>query len=68
MLYLGYCLFAAAMVAYWEAFMNMGFGTGEILSDVGNAILLSTAVLLLLRLTWKQMDRDAKREEARDQH
>jgi len=67
MLYLGYCLFTAALVAYWAAFINRGLIKGEILSDIGDGIMLSTTVLLLLRLTKKQMEREAEPDKPDDQ-
>ena len=51
-------LFGAALLAYAAALCVMGSVAAEILSDVGNAILLGTAVLLLLRLTSKQMQQE----------
>lgn len=47
----GKALFGLAILAYGTALWYMGSVTAEILSDLGNAIMLATAVLLLLGLT-----------------
>lgn len=44
-------LFGMGLFAYAIALLNMGSVYAEILSDAGNGIMLSTAVLLLLNLT-----------------
>jgi hypothetical protein len=49
MIYLCYAFFALGLVAYGVAIFNIGNDTGETCSDIGNAALLLTAVLLLFR-------------------
>jgi hypothetical protein len=49
MIYLCYALFALGLVAYGVAIFNIGNNTGETASDIGNAAMLLTAVLLLFR-------------------
>ncbi len=44
-------LFIAGLVAYAVALVRIGTMIAEIFSDVGNAIMLITAVLLLLHLS-----------------
>ncbi len=44
-------LFIAGLSAYAVALFLMGSMVAEIFSDIGNAIMLITAVLLLLRLS-----------------
>ncbi|MHC4505508.1 MAG: hypothetical protein ACYTFI_19560 [Planctomycetota bacterium] len=51
--YLCYVLFAIGVFFYVAALFFIGDSTGETLSDVANAVLLITAVLLLLRLSAK---------------
>ena len=51
----GKALFGLAILAYGTALWYMGSVTAEILSDLGNAIMLATAVLLLLGLTKKKI-------------
>ncbi len=51
MLYLCYALFGLGFLFYVTAAFFTGSGTGETLSDIGNAVMLTTAVLLLLRLS-----------------
>ena len=53
MIYLCYVLFAIGVLFYVAALFFIGDPTGETLSDVANALLLMTAVLLLLRLSAK---------------
>jgi len=50
-LYLCYVLFGLGFLFYAAAAFFIGASTGETLSDVGNAVMLTTAVLLLLRLS-----------------
>jgi hypothetical protein len=50
-LYLFWVLFGLGFLTYVAAAFNIESSTGETLSDIGNAIMLSTAVLLLLRLS-----------------
>jgi hypothetical protein len=52
-LYLCYVLFGLGFLFYVAALFFIGASTGETLSDIGNAVLLITAVLLLLRLSHK---------------
>ena len=42
--------FYIGLAFYLAAVLSVGSILGEILSDVGNAVMLSTAVLLLIRL------------------
>ena len=49
MIYLCYALFALGLVGYGVALFNIGSDTGETASDIGNAAMLLTAVLLLFR-------------------
>jgi hypothetical protein len=49
MIYFCYVLFALGLIAYGVALFNIGNNTGETASDIGNAALLLTAVLLLFR-------------------
>ena len=49
MIYLCYFFFALGLVAYGIALFNIGNNTGETCSDIGNAAMLLTAVLLLFR-------------------
>ncbi|MHC4218682.1 MAG: hypothetical protein ACYSU7_09540 [Planctomycetota bacterium] len=51
MLYLCYVLFALGFLLYVAAAFFIGASNGETLSDIGNAIMLTTTVLLLLRLS-----------------
>jgi len=51
MLRLCYALFVIGLACYVTAVFFIGDNTGETLSDIGNAILLVTAVILLLRLS-----------------
>jgi len=51
MLRLCYVLFAIGLACYVVAVFFIGDDTGETLSDIGNAVLLLTAVILLLRLS-----------------
>ena len=51
MLYLCYVLFGLGFLFYVAATFFIGASTGETLSDIGNAVMLTTAVLLLLRLS-----------------
>jgi hypothetical protein len=60
MLYLCYVLFAIGFLFYVvAAAFFIGASTGETLSDVGNAIMLTTTVLLLLRLSHTHSPRGA---------
>ena len=56
--------FGLALIAYAGALCFMGSVVAEILSDVGNAIMLGTTVLLLLRLTKKQMKHEPPDKES----
>jgi hypothetical protein len=58
-LYLCYVLFAIGVFFYGAAAFFIGDSTGETLSDFGNAVLLFTTVLLLLRLSAKRSARAA---------
>ena len=51
MLRLCYVLFVIGLACYVTAVFFIGADTGETLSDIGNAVLLLTAVILLLRLS-----------------
>ncbi|MCF7810415.1 hypothetical protein K9N50_05460 [bacterium] len=50
MQYLSYLLFVIGLACYLTALFFIGDNTGETLSDIGNAIMLINAGLLLLRL------------------
>jgi hypothetical protein len=50
-LYLCYVLFGLGFLFYVAAAFFIDSGTGETLSDIGNAVMLTTSVLLLLRLS-----------------
>ncbi|MHC4141600.1 MAG: hypothetical protein ACYTA3_09030 [Planctomycetota bacterium] len=50
-LYLCYALFGLGFLFYVAAAFFVGASTGETLSDIGNAVMTTTAVLLLLRLS-----------------
>jgi hypothetical protein len=59
-LYLCYVLFGLGFLVYVAAALFfIGEPTGETLSDVGNALMLTTAVLLLLRLSAKRSSKAA---------
>jgi uncharacterized membrane protein (UPF0136 family) len=45
----GIVLFSLGLAAYAAALLHMGTTRGEMYSDVGNALLLVTTVVLLLR-------------------
>lgn len=49
MIYVCYVLFGLGFIFCVAAAFNMNSGSGETLSDVGNALMLLTAVLLLFR-------------------
>ena len=49
MIYLCYVLFALGVMLYVVAAFNIGADTGETCSDIGNAFMLITAVLLVFR-------------------
>lgn len=49
MIYVCYVLFAFGLISYVVALFNIGSATGEICSDIGTALMLITAVLLLFR-------------------
>lgn len=49
-----YLPFMIGLAAYAAALFNMSSVVGEILSDVGNGVMLSTAVLLLIHLNCRQ--------------
>jgi hypothetical protein len=49
MIYTCYVLFALAIVSYVLALLNMHGSAGETYSDIGNGLMLITAVLLLFR-------------------
>jgi hypothetical protein len=51
MLRLCYALFVIGLACYVTAVFFIGDDTGETLSDIGNAVMLLTAVILLLRLS-----------------
>ncbi len=55
MIYLCYVLFIIGIAFYVSALFFIGDSTGETLSDIGNAVWLFTAVLLLLRLSHKKI-------------
>ena len=59
-------LFGMALLAYISALCMMGTVPAEILSDVGNAIMLGTAVLLLLGLTKRHMEQEQSAESPRE--
>jgi hypothetical protein len=44
-----YVLFGLGLVSYAVSAINSGSGTGETFSDIANALMLITAVLLLFR-------------------
>ena len=44
-------LFILGLISYLISLYFIGSGNGEIFSDIGNGIMLSNAVLILLRLT-----------------
>ncbi|UCF20541.1 MAG: hypothetical protein JSU87_03775 [Gemmatimonadota bacterium] len=46
-----YALLVVGLMCYVTAVFLIGTDTGETLSDIGNAVLLVTAVILLLRLS-----------------
>jgi hypothetical protein len=50
-LYFCYVLFAIGFLFFISAAFFTGSGTGETLSDIGNAVMTTTAVILLLRLS-----------------
>jgi hypothetical protein len=52
MFYLGLVLFVLGFAAYVVALFHIGDPDGETFSDVGNALMLTATVLLLLRLSW----------------
>jgi hypothetical protein len=60
MFYLGLVLFVLGFAAYVVALFHIGHPDGETYSDVGNALMLSATVLLLLRLTWLHKSSGAK--------
>jgi hypothetical protein len=49
MIYACYVLFGLAIVSYVLALLNINADAGEMYSDIGNALMLTTAVLLLFR-------------------
>jgi hypothetical protein len=51
MLRLCYGLFVIGLVCYVAALFFIGSDTGETLSDIGNALLLATIAILLLRMS-----------------
>ncbi len=51
-----YVLFGLGLVAYGFALAFIGASAGETYSDVGNAFMLLTAVLLLFQLVRAQRD------------
>ena len=51
MLHLSCALFGIDFLFYVAAAFFIDASTGETLSDIGNAVMLTTAVLLLLRLS-----------------
>lgn len=53
MFYLGLVLFVLGFAAYVVALFHVGHPDGDTYSDIGNALMLTTAVLLLLRLSWR---------------
>jgi len=52
MFYLGLVLFVLGFAAYVVALFHIGDPDGETYSDVGNALMLTATVALLLRLSW----------------
>jgi len=54
----GKALFGLGILAYVIALCYMGSVTAEIFSDLGNGIMLGTAVLLLLGLTKKMVQKE----------
>ncbi len=59
MTYLCYTLFVIGLGCYVTALFFIGSGTGETLSDIGNGLLLTTAVILLLRVSGELKGRRA---------
>ena len=53
MIVLFYILFSLGCFSYLIALFFIGSDTGETLSDIGNAIMLTNIVLILLRSTIK---------------
>ncbi len=49
MIYVCYVLFVLGMISYIFAAFNIDSGAGETYSDIANALMLITAVLLLFR-------------------
>jgi hypothetical protein len=49
MIYFCYVLFGAGILSYVYAAFNTSSNTGETFSDIANALMLITAVLLLFR-------------------
>jgi hypothetical protein len=50
MIHVCYILFAMGMVSYVIAVFHIGADAGETYSDIANALMLVTAVLLLFRM------------------
>ena len=59
MTYLCYTLFVIGLGCYIAALFFIGSATGETLSDIGNGLLLTTAVILLLRISGQLRTRPA---------
>ncbi|NIM48353.1 MAG: hypothetical protein GTO22_03695 [Gemmatimonadales bacterium] len=59
MTYLCYALFVIGLGCYAVALFFIGSDTGETLSDIGNGVLLTTAVILLLRVSGELKGRQA---------
>ena len=53
MIVLFYILFIIACISYSISLFFFGTANGEIFSDIGNGIMLTNAVLILIRLTLK---------------
>jgi hypothetical protein len=53
MMYFYYLLFVVGLVYYVLALVNPSATVRECYSDVGNGVMLITAVMLLVRVAWK---------------
>jgi hypothetical protein len=51
MIFLCYILFSLGLISYGLALFFIKSSTGEIFSDLGNALILITCALLLFRMT-----------------
>ncbi len=54
MMFVYYVLFLIGLVLYVLSGVNSNTAAGEAYSDTGNAVMLVTAVMLLIRIAWKQ--------------